>query len=561
MRTKIRVWRKQALLLCCLVMVCSGLLEKADMNRQTYAATTNKEQGVTCLRQTVDDKLIIPDKYNTGTSGKLKKVQLADTIENIQFMSGSDNTRNVLDFYYMNIKKKGTIIFENYDFSVCPLSIYHADQIDRNIKLVFKNCKFSQFAGSRSTTKIKLEFERCSFHNFSGSNAMFDRCKFGQSYNDGLNPFQNVTVKNCFFYDLGSKKSIDTTIHSDGTQIYGWKDIDAKNIIYKNCRFEIPPIAPEGSKAGVNACIMLQLEYSNGTNIHFEDCIVNGGGYSIYAESKFDVYNLKNASFKNIRVGCAKKYGNVYPKMSPEVSFYSMSETDKLYISSVWKEKNKTFLSVTNDTCRQRKLLVITDKGAFKYSIPACKKGNQMTSKDKYEDMPFDQKIIIPKQCKYIICYDNTFSGAAKQIRFVNWSKKTVYLTKKEGKKLFPRKKDIIASGKCAENVKYTITKNGVLTLSGKGETYSYNSGEPAPWIKQADIIKTIKINKGITTLGNQLFSDCIAVQKVTLPSTIKTIGSRTFYGCFYLQKIQLPNQIKSIGDLAFSNWTKIQYK
>ena len=62
MRTKIRVWRKQALLLCCLVMVCSGLLEKADMNRQTYAATTNKEQGVTCLRQTVDDKLIIP--YN-----------------------------------------------------------------------------------------------------------------------------------------------------------------------------------------------------------------------------------------------------------------------------------------------------------------------------------------------------------------------------------------------------------------------------------------------------------------------------------------------------------------
>ena len=114
MRTKIRVWRKQALLLCCLVMVCSGLLEKADMNRQTYAATTNKEQGVTCLRQTVDDKLIIPDKYNTGTSGKLKKVQLADTIENIQFMSGSDNTRNVLDFYYMNINTK---IHTIYSFS------------------------------------------------------------------------------------------------------------------------------------------------------------------------------------------------------------------------------------------------------------------------------------------------------------------------------------------------------------------------------------------------------------------------------------------------------------
>ena len=50
--------------------------------------------------------------------------------------------------------------------------------------------------------------------------------------------------------------------------------------------------------------------------------------------------------------------------------------------------------------------------------------------------MPFDQKIVIPQKCKYIICYDNTFSGAAEQIRFVNWQGKKVYLSQKENKNL-----------------------------------------------------------------------------------------------------------------------------
>ena len=79
-------------------------------------------------------------------------------------------------------------------------------------------------------------------------------------------------------------------------------------------------------------------------------------------------------------------------------------------------------------------------KGKFRYTIGKCKNGKQMNTSDNYKNMPFDKKIVIPQNCKYVICYDNTFSGVAKQIRFVNWSEKNVYITKKEKKVLFSGK-------------------------------------------------------------------------------------------------------------------------
>ena len=126
---------------------------------------------------------------------------------------------------------------------------------------------------------------------------------------------------------------------------------------------------------------------------------------------------MKNVFFDNIRLGCAKKYGNIYPKVSSNVSFSKIKETDRLYIGSVWKKKGK-----------------------FRYTIGKCKNVKQMNTSDNYKNMPFDKKIVIPQNCKYVICYDNTFSGVAKQIRFVNWSEKNVYITKKEKKVLFSGK-------------------------------------------------------------------------------------------------------------------------
>lgn len=555
--------RKQIFLrmlaLLCFITLFIGVPGKYGAPKNVYGVTAKKSAGTVLVKKTKADTRVIPDKYNTGHSGKLKKVGLGDTIEGVKLVASSNGTKNLFDFYYRNKTVTGTIKFENYDFSKYTVAVTNAEKVNRKIKLVFKNCKFSFFEANRSSTPISLKFSKCTFQNFGGSDAEFDRCKFGQSYFDGLVPFQNITVMNSFIFDLGSMKSEERGIHSDGTQIYGGEGVEAKNIVFGNCRFEIPPISPEGSKAGINACIMLQLEYSGAESVEFEHCIINGGGYSIYARSVNEKYTLSNISFSNIQVGCAKKYGTFYPQISSGVTFEDISETGALYIGSVWKKSGKTYLSVTNDTCRKRKLLVITDKGKYQYTIPACKKGSEMTSADIYADMPFDRQIVIPADCKYVICYDATFSGAAKQIRYMNWSGKKVYLSKKENKNLFSQKNDFIASGKCGNNVSYTLTKSGTLTLKGEGETYAYNSSNHAPWDKYSDLIRKVKVEKGITRLGNQLFRDCSAIQNVVLSDGLMEIGSRTFYGCASLQAITLPVGVNKIEENSFSEWTRIK--
>lgn len=136
---------------------------------------------------------------------------------------------------------------------------------------------------------------------------------------------------------------------------------------------------------------------------------------------------------------------------------------------------------------------------------------------------------------------------------------KKVYLSKKENKNLFSQKNDFIASGKCGNNVSYTLTKSGTLTLKGEGETYAYNSSNHAPWDKYSDLIRKVKVEKGITRLGNQFFRDCSAIQNVVLSDGLMEIGSRTFYGCASLQAITLPVGVNKIEENSFSEWTRIK--
>lgn len=511
--------------------------------------------GDVCIEQNEYDKKVIPDKYNTSPKGKLTKVKLEDTVNGVYFRVGNSNGKDirVMDFYYQNKDVSGTIVFDNYDFSDYGVTIYNADLIDRNIKLIFNNCKFSSVSFPKGRCPVTGEFNNCSFNSFYGGNATFNYCQFGQSYSDGIVPFQDVNVNSCFFYDFTTMVATGGEVHTDGTQIYGHKDIDVENVFYDNCRFEIPPITPAGSTAYVNACIMLQTEYSSANNVHFSNCYVNGGGFTVYAHSKFDYLTLNNISFKNIKFGCASKYGKFYSRFNPNVVLDNIPETDSLYVGSVWKESGQTHVSVTNDTNIERTLTIVTDKGTFNHTIPACPTSDKFDSSLTYAKLPFDIDISIPKDCNYVICYDTTVSGFANQIRFVNWSNQNVYLDKATADKFFSHKVEIIASGECGKNITYTLTNTGVLTLSGTGATYNYHSGNRAPWTPYARQIKEVVIEEGIEALGAQLFSGCCAITKITLPESLNSISGRTFAGCSSLTEITLPGNLKTIGDAAFS--------
>ncbi len=516
-------------------------------------------QAAVVVTQTDSDKSVIPDKYNTGYTGTLTTIPFdagtGGTFNGIQFIPGAGNTgtRCVLDFGYRNKSVSGTVTFENYDFSGFPFWSYNEGKVDRKIKVVFKNCKFSSIAVGKTKGNLSFEFHNCSINSFSGSNTKFYRCQFGNSYSDGLVPFCNIELNDCFFKDMAS---VSTTagVHTDGTQLYGIAGTDVQNVVYRNCRFEVPPLRAAGSSAYINACIMFQLEYSSAKDVTFQNCIVNGGGYSIYARSKDNAtYTVNNVTFDGVKFGDANKFGIFYTDINRGIKITDVSRQDALYVGSVWKSGGKTHFSVTNDTNRQRTLLIYTNKGKYTYTIPACPTGSQMTESMTYKDMPFDMDIAVPADCSYAVCFDSTTPGYGKQIRFVNWGSTKVTLDDASYNSLYSGSNDILVSGTCGKNISFTLTKAGVLTLSGTGSTYNYHSQKFPEWSEYEDYIKEIRVGEGITGLGSMIFRKCSGVEKVKLPDSLTGIGQYGFGGCVSLDEFVIPANIQELGKSVFS--------
>lgn len=504
------------------------------------------------IKETKYDQMIIPDKYNTGAKGELKKVSLGDTVEGIKLKVDGTGTKNIFDFAYSNKNISGMIEIRDYDFSDKEVVFYNEDKVERQIKLVFVNCIFSKISKGAGESRLLCEFSDCTIQNFSGGNALFERCHFGYSPNDGLNPYNDVQVLNCFFSNLSDILKKGKGIHTDGTQLYGKQNIIVENIKFFNCRFEMPAINTGENSAYINACIMLQLEYSSGKKIEVNECILNGGGYSMYAHAIKGTNIISDVTFSNIFFGCAKRFGSLYPDVSNEVSFREMSDTQNLYVASVWKQENKVHLSVSNDTNQERILKVYTDRGEFEFSIAACPNGEQLDKYSAFEEFPFDIDIMIPEDCDYVVCYDATTKGNEAQIRFVNWSGKDVYVAKGEEEKI-DLSKEVVISGECGKSASFELTQDGTLTIRGTGSTYDYHSAKPTPWNEYKYLITRVRIEEGIERLGNQLFNKYSAISKVDLPDGLISFGTRTFGGCTSLLELTLPASMNELGNSALA--------
>ena len=109
-------------------------------------------------------------------------------------------------------------------------------------------------------------------------------------------------------------------------------------------------------------------------------------------------------------------------------------------------------------------------------------------------------------------------------------------------------------SGTCGPDLRWHLTDNGVLTISGKGEMYGYLYPKRAPWGDSPEKVKRIIIGDGITTIGQAAFAGCSALTSVTIPNSVTTIGEYAFYGCKALTSVTIPNSVTEIGGHAFSD-------
>ncbi len=108
-------------------------------------------------------------------------------------------------------------------------------------------------------------------------------------------------------------------------------------------------------------------------------------------------------------------------------------------------------------------------------------------------------------------------------------------------------------SGKCGENVTWTLTEDGVLTISGNGAMTDY-AARNAPWYSMRNDIQTLVIDPGVTMIGNYAFFRCVNLQSSQIPDSVAGIGSYAFAQCSSLTSILLPDSITSIGKNAFWN-------
>ena len=106
-------------------------------------------------------------------------------------------------------------------------------------------------------------------------------------------------------------------------------------------------------------------------------------------------------------------------------------------------------------------------------------------------------------------------------------------------------------SGTCGESATWSISAEGVLTISGTGAIGDYSEND-APWQSLRADITAIVIEKGITRIGNYAFHDCRVATSAALPEGLVEIGENAFRSCGALEGINLPPELTTIGIGAF---------
>ena len=116
---------------------------------------------------------------------------------------------------------------------------------------------------------------------------------------------------------------------------------------------------------------------------------------------------------------------------------------------------------------------------------------------------------------------------------------------------------------KPAQNIKWTLSDDGILTIDGSEEMQDWFSENQisenhqlrfyrCPWSKYSDKIKTVMITGNVSNIGSNSFNGCQNLTSISLPESIVVIGDSAFSHCSNLSHINFPNNVISIGMNAF---------
>ncbi|MCQ2071282.1 MAG: leucine-rich repeat protein, partial [archaeon] len=92
------------------------------------------------------------------------------------------------------------------------------------------------------------------------------------------------------------------------------------------------------------------------------------------------------------------------------------------------------------------------------------------------------------------------------------------------------------------------------LAITGKGAIPDCVDPTDIPWYNEKELIKTVTIGEGITTIGELAFRRFTSLEKVELPSTLKSIRMHAFQYVSTLKGIEFGTALNNVGWEAFES-------
>ncbi len=116
-----------------------------------------------------------------------------------------------------------------------------------------------------------------------------------------------------------------------------------------------------------------------------------------------------------------------------------------------------------------------------------------------------------------------------------------------------------VRSGKCGDNLTWTLSDDWTLTISGTGRMYEYITAQndDSPWQGYSRNITKLVIEDGVTYIGGCAFKD-MGITELVIPASVKEFGYACFDSCTSLQKVVLPEGLIQIPAETFARCSKL---
>ena len=103
------------------------------------------------------------------------------------------------------------------------------------------------------------------------------------------------------------------------------------------------------------------------------------------------------------------------------------------------------------------------------------------------------------------------------------------------------------------ETATNTLIKGCNSTIIPDGITSIYNDAFYA-----CNALESVVIPAGVTSIGSSVFGDCTALKSIVIPESVTEIGQSAFYGCSALTSIEIPDSVTILNNFLFDGCSSL---